>query len=161
MWDTYYFCCVHNFIDFAWVRKPFIFSLTHDLFWMDIQCSWVRRMSRMSHCDSKQKKKWNNTLVSVLPHFLHANTVNSTNIGFWSHRSWCLPEESAACKCAKQATCQATFYLAEDGSNELKLVQRLIKLCPQELDHSLKIIELGNWRRVCAWTSQVFSLPWQ
>ena len=36
----------------------------------------------------------------------------------------------------------ASFAFAEDGSNELKLVQRLIKLCPQELDHSLMIIEL-------------------
>ena len=64
------FCCVHKFIDFAWVRKPFIFSLTHDLFWMDIQCSWVRRMSRMSHCDSEQKiKKMKQHFSSVLPHF--------------------------------------------------------------------------------------------
>ena len=73
------FCCVHKFIDFAWVRKPFIFSLTHDLFWMDIQCSWVRRMSRMSHCDSEQKiKKWNNTLVQCYHIFLHANNAMHT-----------------------------------------------------------------------------------
>ena len=88
------FCCVHKFIDFAWVRKPFIFSLTHDLFWMDIQCSWVRRMSRMSHCDSEQKiKKMKQHFSSVLPHFFtrkqcHAHCQYS-RISLWSDINLC------------------------------------------------------------------------
>ena len=66
-------------------------------------------------------------------------TSNHCVVHLWLHICHLCPPVSAfsAGNASENVLILLTVLpFAEDGPNELKLVQRLIKLCPRELDHS-------------------------